>query len=113
MGVQRFLESQPSFEIQKYSSAEEYRLLGREFIGTPRRHPYDSDRIVLVPSPFETQRVFYEFRLQDVLHAEEANSIVNADGRNVQLVRFWIRLGSRGLQISPFEVGSAVRPNDE
>ncbi len=113
MGVQGFLEAQPSFDIQKYATHDNYRRLGVEFMGTPRRHPYDTDRMVLVPSPFESDRVFYEFRLQDILHAEEVKSIVNHEGRSVQLVRFWIRRGSRALTISPFEVGAHVRPNAE
>lgn len=111
MGVQRFLEAQPSFDIQKSTTQENYRQLGVEFIGTPRRHPYDTDRMVLAPSPFESDRIFFEFRLQDILHAEAVKSIVNQEGRSVQLVRFWIRRGSRALTISPFEVGESVRLN--
>ncbi|MFN2312561.1 MAG: hypothetical protein ABR590_10985 [Spirochaetia bacterium] len=110
MGVQRFLEAQPSFDIQKSATQENYRKLGVEFIGTPRRHPYDSERMVLVPSPFETDRIFFEFRLNDILHAEEIKSIVTDEGRSVQLVRFWIRRGSRALTISHFEVGTSFSP---
>ncbi|MCA1754411.1 MAG: hypothetical protein LC641_06895 [Spirochaeta sp.] len=55
MGVQRFLEAQPSFDIQKSATQED-------------------------------------------------------EGRSVQLVRFWIRRGSRALTISHFEVGTSFSP---
>ena len=106
MAVRKYLEMQPVYELVRYRSHDNYAENSVPFSGTPRRHPYDSDKLVLVPHPFEQERVLYEFHLKDVLHVDELSSIVTERGENLPVMKLWVRLGSRAVQLFPIIVGA-------
>ncbi len=106
MAVQKYFEMQPVYELDLYRREQDYAERSVPFTGTPRRHPYDSEKVVLVPHPFEKERILYEFQLRDVIHLEQLSSIVTERGENLPVMKLWVRLGSRAVQLTPIVIGS-------
>ena len=104
MSVTQYLESLPAHEIVRYGAGDGYQGNSTPYEGAARKHPYDPNRILLVPAPLENPHVIYEFLLDDVLHADELRSIVTEHGDNLKIVRLWIRHDSIGLKMEPFRV---------
>jgi inorganic pyrophosphatase len=102
-----YLREAEKFEIQAYKKPEDINTLRKThvaFSGSPKRHPYDSDKVVLVADPYSKQNVYYEFSKMDISYVEELPSLVNLDGETVTMVRIWLKKMSIGLRCSPFMV---------
>jgi len=97
----RYIETAPIMEITAYDASQEYKKKGIPFQGTPRKHPYDSDKIILIPDPYNQHTIFYEFRLSDILHAQDLASPVSVEGRGLTMMEIWIRKGSYALRSEP------------
>lgn len=104
--IRKFLEALPFSELTKFDSTQGYKQNSSDFIGAPRKHPYDHNKIILVQSPFTAKTVFFEFSLQDILHIEDLPRIATENGENIRIVKLWIRRGSVALRFQAFEVGS-------
>jgi len=74
------------------------------FSGSPKKHPYDSDRVILVADPFSTNTLFYEFNKDDISYLEELPNLVNLEGETITMVRVWVKKMSMGIRCSPFIV---------
>jgi inorganic pyrophosphatase len=74
------------------------------FAGSPKMHPYDTEKVILVADPYSTQNTYYEFYKNDVSYVEEMPNIVDQDGQAVTMVRIWIKKLSIGVRCSPFVV---------
>ena len=99
------------FEIQTYRRPKDRKaLLARHvaFSGSPQRHPYDREKIILVADPYSTHNFFYEFYKDDIAYVEELPSIVNLKGETVTMVRVWIKKMSIAMRCSPFIVEDTV-----
>jgi inorganic pyrophosphatase len=95
------------FEIQTYRRPKDRKaLLSRHvaFSGSPQRHPYDWEKIILVADPYSTHNFFYEFHKADIAYVEELPSIVNLKGETVTMMRVWIKKMSIAVRCSPFMV---------
>lgn len=80
------------------------------FKGSPRKHPYNDERILLINDPFSTHTtIFYEFKLRDIVKVDEMPSIATEDGENFPMARVWVRQGAFGLRYEPFEVTDPLR----
>ena len=99
------------FEIQTYRPPKDRKALQKThvaFSGSPQRHPYDSDKIILVADPYSTHHFFFEFYKDDIAYVEELPNIVNLDGDTITMVRIWIKKMSIGMRCSPFIVGDTA-----
>ncbi|WP_455382247.1 hypothetical protein [Salinispira pacifica] len=106
MSVQNYLESAPLRELKRYEADANYSRDGIRFSGTARKHPYDRDKLLLVPPPFTAPRLLYEFRFSDILHAENRSNMVTANGESLPMIDVWVRKGSTGVVMHSFEVGT-------
>ena len=100
------------FEIQTYRRPKDRKtLLNRHvaFSGSPQRHPYDREKIILIADPYSTHNFFYEFHKDDIAYVEELPSIVNLKGETVNMVRVWIKKMSIAMRCSPFIVDDTAR----
>ena len=104
------------FEIQTYRRPKDRKALQSThvaFSGSPQRHPYDREKIILVADPYSTHNFFYEFYKGDIAYVEELPNIVNVDGETVTMVRVWIKKMSIGMRCSPFIVeDTAAEPRN-
>jgi len=94
-------------EIQKSGRRDDYLRRGVAFLGAPRKHPYDPEKIILVVNPFSRETDFYELRLQDILHVEERSNLVSEDGESVQIAEIWVLRGGLAVKFEPFVVGTS------
>ena len=95
------------FEIQTYRPPKDRKILRTThvaFSGSPQRHPYDANKIILIADPYSTHHFFYEFYKDDIAYVEELPNIVNLDGDTITMVRVWIKKMSIGMRCSPFIV---------
>jgi hypothetical protein len=102
-----FLQAAEKFEIQSYKRPRNIKALLKShvpFTGSPRRHPYDDHKVILVPDPYSSHTHYYEFKTEDITHAEELASLVDANAEAVPMVRLWVKKRSIAVQCSPFVV---------
>lgn len=78
------------------------------FSGTPRKHPDDPFRIILIVDPFSTNTFYYEFKIEDIAFVEELPNLINVDEEVITMVRIWIKKRSVGMRCTPFVVDEVV-----
>lgn len=107
MPLRHLLAAATSRELQKCTGKINRDELFANFIsftGSPRKHPYDSSRLLLVIDPFSQHTSFYDFETGDIAYAEEISTLVTPEGESVTMVRLWLRKGSLGIHCAPFQV---------
>lgn len=110
MSIINFFDLKEKFEIQTYRSIKNLdRNAHIPFSGSPRKHPYDKTRVILVADPFTENTFFYEFRAADITCAEEMPSITNLEGKSIPMARIWVKRQSVAIQCTPFIVDSIKR----
>ena len=104
MTIEKFLEKAKKFELDTYKRVPDLRENHVAFTGSPRKHPVEEDRIILIVDPFSTQAFYYEFRLGDIEGVEMMPSQATIDGESITMARLWVKKGSIGLKSTPFVV---------
>ncbi|GBC62965.1 inorganic pyrophosphatase Ppa [Desulfonema ishimotonii] len=107
MPMTKFLQEAKKFEIQAYNKKKDFKRLKDEnvpFSGSPLKHPYDPNKVILVADPYSTNTYYYEFRTEDIAFVEELPSLVNIDGESVNMARVWIKKKRVGVRCTPFVV---------
>jgi hypothetical protein len=102
VSIQNYLKGKPFLEIQRYKSTPPQDAVA--YVGTPRKHPYEDDKLLLVGDPASDNPGVYEFLVGDIVAAEDLASPVMENGESYSKVRIWIRRGSMGMRHEPFEV---------
>jgi len=107
--IKKYLESLPTFDLEKYDPRKNIHDHCISFIGTPKKHPYDHDKLILVQNPYSSDTVFYEFYLENIEAVEDVPSLVTETGESMKMVKIWVTKGSRGLRYEPFEVNEPIQ----
>ena len=97
-----------SLQIQAYRKPKDIRALRAEnvsFAGSPRKHPYDSEKIILVADPYSTNTFYFELEKGDIAFVEELPSVVDMEGNTLTMIRIWIKKGSVAVRCTPFIAG--------
>ena len=110
VSVSGYLESLPINKIAKYS--EHHQKTALPFLGYPKQHPTEKNKIILIYDPLGNSPVLLEFKLDDILHVEEVSQAVTEKGEGIPLIKLWIRRGAHGMFMEPFEVGDSVHFTD-
>jgi inorganic pyrophosphatase len=107
MPIKKFPEEHEKFEIQAYKKPKSLKHLKETniaFSGSPRKHPYDPDRVILITDPYSKITSYYEFKTADISFVEEMVNLVDTDGETVPMVRIWVKKKSIGSRASLFVV---------
>ena len=102
-----FPQESKRFEIQAYNPPKDPRSLRQThvaFSGSPHRHRFETDKVVLVVDPYSTASLLYEFAAEDIGFAEELPNLATPEGDTITMVRLWVKKGSIGIQSIPFRV---------
>ena len=102
-----YLEYLPLNKIAKYHDVPSKN--GVPFTGYPQQHPTENDKLILVYEPLGENPAVLEFKLDDVLYVEEVSQAVTESGEGIPLAKLWIRRGSHGMLLEPFEVDESLR----
>jgi inorganic pyrophosphatase len=111
MPITKYLLKADKLEIQAYHQPSKNQDLAQNHIaysGSPFKHPYDPQKIILIADPFSQNTFYYEFNKQDITFAEDLPSIVNLDNESLSMVRLWIRKGSLAVRCTPFRVANTL-----
>ena len=95
------------FQIQAYKKPKELHVLRKthvSFSGSPRKHPYDPNKVILIVDPFSTNNLYFEFNKDDVSYVEELPNLVDLDGNAIAVVRIWVKKLSVAIRCTPFIV---------
>ena len=106
-----YLEMLPLSSIARYEKGQSGE--GVPFSGYPRAHPSDKTKLILVNDPLGNEPVVLEFKLDDILFVEDIPSAVTEAGEGVPLVKLWVKRGSVGVILEPFEVSDPVHFADD
>lgn len=74
------------------------------YSGVLGKHPYDSNKIVLISDPHNNDTRYYEFERMDIGLIEKQPNIINSDGEDFAMVFLWIQKGSISTKSSIFIV---------
>jgi len=92
-----------SFDVQKYREMNFFET-HVSFEGTPRKHPSDKTKVILLTDPFSDKKVFFEFPISAIDYVEELETLSSVDGKSAVRMRLWIKKGSVGIRYEPFIV---------
>jgi len=107
MTTSLLIKETQTLEITKYKRPKDVKNFKKThvaFTGSPRKHPYDEYKIILVSDPFSRNNHYYEFKADDISFVEELPNIVNMDDEVIPVVRIWVRKRSIGIRCTPFWV---------
>lgn len=107
MSILAYLESLPFHEIEKRKGSAPADAIA--FSGLPRKHPYDVSKFILFCDPLSGAPRLIEFKVEDILMAEDRPAPVSESGESLPLVRIWVKKGSFALEYEPFEVDDPPR----
>ncbi|MFH1153061.1 MAG: inorganic pyrophosphatase Ppa [Pseudomonadota bacterium] len=105
MFIANVIELKENYEIQVYKKTKDMdKDKHIPFSGSPQKHPYERDKIILIADPFTLDTFYYEFRVKDIGFAEELPNITNINGESVTMVRIWVKKQSVAIRCTPFIV---------
>ena len=104
MSVKKYLETSDFSPLEKYKKRKSDLKDCIPFTGSPRMHPYDNEKIVLIYHPFREDPLFFEFNLSDIKYVEDLPNIGTADGQNLKINRLWVQKGCLAVKYEAFEV---------
>jgi len=105
MSIINFLELKENLEIQAYEKVKTLdKTIHVPYSGSPRKHPHDKTRFILVADPFTDNTFYYEFQIKDVACAEELPSMTSLKGESIHMVRIWVKKKSIAIHSTPFIV---------
>ena len=107
MPLREFPTAVKTFSVRIYKRPmEEARLRETHiaFTGSPQRHFFDPDKVLLVTDPFSRNTSYFEFLSDDIAYVEELQTSVDIDGNAIPMVRIWVRKGSIAIRSTPFVV---------
>ncbi|MCL1818992.1 MAG: hypothetical protein FWG35_08665 [Spirochaetaceae bacterium] len=96
--------SAPEPGLIPYDAAQDYMKSSVAYPGILRKHPHESDAVILMHPPFSQPSICYEFKIPDITKIEDLPNIVTETGENIRMVNLWVRKGSYGLRMQAFEV---------
>ncbi len=113
MPITKFLQEPKILDIQPVNTAKKAANLRKThvpFSGSPHKHPYDTEKFILLVDPYHAS-LYYEFNNSDVEYAEELANIVNVNGETVNMVLIWVKKKSIAVRCSPFLVEDLAAPS--
>ncbi|MDJ0782725.1 MAG: inorganic pyrophosphatase Ppa [Desulfosarcinaceae bacterium] len=106
-----YLQETMKFEVQTFrypGNISQLRQTHVAFSGSPRKHPHDDQKVILVVDPYSRNTFYYELNRDDVAFVEELPNIVNDADETVTVVRAWVRKGSIAVRCTPFRVDDVM-----
>ena len=97
-----YLEYLPLNKIAKYPGGPPKN--GVPFSGYPQQHPTEKNKLILVNDPLGKKPMILEFKTNDILFVEDVPQAVTEQGEGIPQIKLWMRRGSKGMLLEPFEV---------
>jgi len=102
-----FIIEPPRTNLVKYQisfNINEFKNEHIAFSGALGKHPYDANKVVLIPEPFANDNRYYEFNSTDIGLIEKLPNLINSNGEDVAIVLLWMKKGCTAISSSVFLV---------
>ena len=112
MAMSNFPQEIKKFELQHYEKPKNVKELQKDYVpftGSPQKHPYDAEKVLLVVDPYSSNTSYYEFRADDIAFVEDQVNIVDVDGETIHMVRAWVKKRAIAIRSTPFLVEDTWR----
>ncbi len=96
-----------TLEITKFKRPKDFKSLKENhvaFTGSPRKHPYDAFKVVLISDPYSLNNHYYEIKINDIAFVEELPNLSTLEEEIIPMVRIWVRKNSVAVRCIPFLV---------
>ena len=96
-----------TLEITKFKRPKDFKSLKEShvaFTGSPRKHPYDAYKVVLISDPYSRSNHYYEFTINDIAFVEELPNLSTLEEEIIPMIRIWVRKNSFAVRCIPFLV---------
>ncbi len=90
--------------LEKYSNRNRLLKEAVSYVGHPKQSTSEPDKIFLRLNPLSSNGALLEFKTEDVVFAENIETVANKDGETFQIFKIWIRIGSVGIKLEQFSV---------
>jgi len=90
--------------LEKYSNKNRLLSEAVPYLGHPKQSVSEPDKIFLRQNPLSSDGALLEFKIDDVVFAENVETVANKDGETFQIFKIWIRIGSVGVKLEQFYV---------
>ncbi|MCP4745087.1 MAG: inorganic pyrophosphatase Ppa [Desulfobacteraceae bacterium] len=112
MNMSLLIKETEKFEITAYKPPKNIGKIQKthvSFSGSPRKHPFDPYRVILVVDPYSSNTFYYEFKADDISFVEELPHMVNLDEEVITIVRIWVRKRCLAVRCTPFWVDDTTK----
>ena len=93
-----------SRQLEKYVDPSRLADEAVPFVGQPKQTESEQDKIYLRLNPLSSNGALLEFKVKDIIYAENVKTVTHEDGTAFQIAKIWIRKGSIGIKLEPFSV---------
>ena len=98
----------PAYELELYHKHADVPQDAVAFIGSARQHPYDKEKLLIFVDEGSDEAMLLEFRVEDILSAENLPNPVTEKGESYTKIKLWVRRGAMGVRYEPFEVDTPL-----
>jgi len=74
------------------------------FHGQLKKHRTDTERVYLLQDPLSLDSQLVDFKVSDILFAENFSTLTGLKGESVQVAKVWVKKGAIGLRLTAFKV---------
>jgi len=90
--------------LEKYSNRNRLLSEAAPYVGHPKQSASEPNKIFLRINPLSSNGALLEFRTEDVVFAENVETVANKKGETFQIFKLWVRIGSVGIRLEQFVV---------
>ena len=90
--------------IDKYKDKNRLLREAIPYTGQPKQSLSEPDKIFLRQDPLSSHSTMLEFKAQDIVFAENIETVADHNGETFQIFKIWVKLGSIGVKLEPFTV---------
>lgn len=92
------------YALEKYSNRNRLIREAVPYVGQAKQSASEPNKIFLRLDPLSSNGTLLEFKSEDVVVAENVETVADKDGEAFQIVKLWVRIGSLGIKLEPFSV---------
>jgi len=90
--------------LEKYSNRNRLLKEAIPYVGYPKQSASEPDKIFLRLDPLSSNGALLEFKIEDIVFAENVETVANKEGETFQIFKIWILVGSIGIKFEQFVV---------
>ena len=93
-----------SKDVQTVSDPDRLKEEAVAYHGQLKKHKSDAERIYLLLDPLSPGSILVEFKVIDIIFAENISNLTGPKGKSVPIARIWVKKDAVGLRLTPFLV---------